>query len=29
MTFLALDNGYVSGQCIIMDGGLTAGLTGT
>ena len=29
MTFLVLDNGYVSGQCIIMDGGLTAGITGT
>jgi NAD(P)-dependent dehydrogenase (short-subunit alcohol dehydrogenase family) len=29
MTFLALDNGYVSGQCLIIDGGLTAGITGT
>jgi 3-oxoacyl-[acyl-carrier protein] reductase len=29
MTFLALDNGYISGQCIILDGGLTAGITGT
>lgn len=29
MTYLALDNGYISGQCLIMDGGLTAGITGT
>ena len=29
MAFLALDNGYISGQCIILDGGLTAGITGT
>jgi 3-oxoacyl-[acyl-carrier protein] reductase len=29
MTFLALDNGYISGQCLIMDGGLTAGITST
>jgi 3-oxoacyl-[acyl-carrier protein] reductase len=29
MVFLALDNGYISGQVLILDGGLTAGITGT
>lgn len=29
MTFLLLKKGYSTGQCIVLDGGLTSGLTGT
>ncbi len=29
IAFLVLDSGYISGQMLIMDGGLTAGINGS
>jgi NAD(P)-dependent dehydrogenase (short-subunit alcohol dehydrogenase family) len=29
VAFLVVRNGYMTGQAVIMDGGMTAGITGT